>query len=277
MNVPLTGNIKVPVTKEMIIAGLRHLGVKPGHMVLVHSSLSSFGHVEGGAATVVDAFLEVVTADGTVMMPTFTHNHHIVFDPRTTASVSGAITNELRRRPEAHRSLHPTHAYAAIGRQAQWLVSNHQEATTFGPASPLGKLCRAGGDVILMGVGMNRATAMHLGEMLAGAACLGERTIPCRCIDPRSNKEIIVWADAFRSRQCPAGDDREITRRLQQKGLWREVTIGQAKVACIKGWDIVEEYRRLLTAGWNGHPGCRLCEVKPHTVESLSSKRRSLR
>jgi aminoglycoside 3-N-acetyltransferase len=242
-------------------------------MVLVHSSLSSFGHVVGGAAAVVDALLDVVSPEGTVMVPTFTHNPFILFDPRTTASVSGAVTNEFWRRSQALRSLHPTHAYTAIGRQAEWLVSGHHEATTFGPASPLGKFCRAGGDVILMGVGINRATAMHLGEMLAGAACLGERTIPCRCIDPGTNKELTVYVDAFRSSICPAGDADEITRRLQQKGLWHEVMIGQARVARIKGWDIVEAYRLLLTEGWKGHPGCRLCEVQPHTFDSLYRRR----
>ena len=53
------------VTKQDIVNALAELGVKPGDLLEVHSSLSSFGHVEGGAAAVVEALMEAVTEEGT--------------------------------------------------------------------------------------------------------------------------------------------------------------------------------------------------------------------
>ncbi|NOX44142.1 MAG: AAC(3) family N-acetyltransferase, partial [Caldiserica bacterium] len=62
------------VTKDDIVRGLRELGLEVGAIVGVHSSLSSFGYVEGGADAVIDALLEVVGEEGTVVMPTHSAN-----------------------------------------------------------------------------------------------------------------------------------------------------------------------------------------------------------
>src|SRR5438445_7962273 len=105
---------KTRVTRADLVAGLRAIGIEPGGIIQVHSSLSRLGYVEGGAETVVDALLEVVGPEGTVMVPTFNHGAAEIYDTATTPSVNGAVTEALRRRPEARRSLHPTHPYAAI-------------------------------------------------------------------------------------------------------------------------------------------------------------------
>ncbi|MHB8994277.1 MAG: AAC(3) family N-acetyltransferase [Armatimonadota bacterium] len=169
-----TEGAKMSVTKREIIQGLHALGLTEGDLVQVHSSLSSFGHAEGGADTVVDALLESVGPDGTVMMPTFNHGSEDIFDIRTSPSTNGAITNALRLRPEARRSLHPTHPTAAIGPLAQLLTRDHLPAGTFGIASPLGKLAAMGGKVLLLGVGMNTNTMAHIGETLYGVPCFIE-------------------------------------------------------------------------------------------------------
>jgi len=76
----------VVVTKDRIKAGLRGLGLKEGDMVMVHASVSSFGHVEGGGEALIDALLETVGPEGTVMMPTFTNRQESVFDAASTPS-----------------------------------------------------------------------------------------------------------------------------------------------------------------------------------------------
>ena len=68
-------NIKTitdPVTKETLIAGLKKLGVSGSQILEVHSSLSAFGYVVGGARTVVDALMEIAAPGGTILMPTQT-------------------------------------------------------------------------------------------------------------------------------------------------------------------------------------------------------------
>lgn len=58
------------VTLKDVVRAVKELGVTQGDIVLVHSSLKSMGHVEGGAETVIGGFMEAVGADGTLVMPT---------------------------------------------------------------------------------------------------------------------------------------------------------------------------------------------------------------
>ena len=66
------------VTVPTIIDGLSDLGVCDGATLLVHCSMSSFGHIEGGAQSVVEALIAAVGLSGTLVMPTLTHGR---FDP----------------------------------------------------------------------------------------------------------------------------------------------------------------------------------------------------
>jgi len=87
--------------------------------VLVHSSLSSLGCVEGGADAVIDALLDVLGPGGTLVVPTLTGTESLSaenpprYDPDATPCWTGRVPETLRRRPGAMRSLHPTHSVAA--------------------------------------------------------------------------------------------------------------------------------------------------------------------
>jgi len=132
---------KVHVTKEDIKRGLRQLGLMRGDVIGAHSSLSSFGYVEGGADTVIDALLETVSEEGTIVMPTYSTNRENVdrtqreielgvtwksrilpYDPEETPCWTGRIPETLRKRKGAVRSLNPTHSLAALGPKANELV-----------------------------------------------------------------------------------------------------------------------------------------------------------
>jgi len=163
------------VAKGELVADFGKLGLCPGDIVLVHSSLSSIGYVEGGADTVVDALLEAVDPGGTVVVPTLTGSPSLspwnppVFDPSETPCWTGAIPEALRRRPEAVRSRHPTHSVAAIGPRAREITEGHEDCLTpCGPGSPYYKISRLGGRILLLGVGLDVNTTFHCTEELAG-------------------------------------------------------------------------------------------------------------
>jgi aminoglycoside 3-N-acetyltransferase len=124
------------VTRMMISDRLRSLGVKNGDILLVHSSLSRFGHVEGGADAVIDGILDAVGTEGTVLVPTLTGSDKLspanppIFDVLNTPSWTGIIPETFRKRPEAVRSLHPTHSVAAIGKKAREITANHEKCNT---------------------------------------------------------------------------------------------------------------------------------------------------
>ena len=81
------------MTQADIEKGLRSIGIERGDVVLLHSSLSSLGHVTGGAQTVVDAFLNVLGSEGTLAVPTF--------------GDLGIVTEAVRSHPKAVNSIHP--------------------------------------------------------------------------------------------------------------------------------------------------------------------------
>ena len=116
--------------------------------VIVHSSLRSLGHVEGGAQTVVEALMEIITPEGTLVMPSF--NHDVPFreggpgyyHPHETPTTNGAIPDCFWRMDGVHRSLNPTHPFAAWGKHARRYTEFHHRTLTMGPESPLGLLLR---------------------------------------------------------------------------------------------------------------------------------------
>lgn len=162
------------VKKCDIVGGLRGLGVQAGHVLLVHSSLSAFGHVVGGAETVIEALLEAVGPGGTVAVPTHTWDRikpgNPVFDYRSTPGCVGTIPETFRARDDALRGLHPTHSCAAIGPHAEDLLRDHEtQITPCGSKSPYQRLMDMGGKLVFLGVTLKYNTTFHALEEMACA------------------------------------------------------------------------------------------------------------
>lgn len=153
--------------------------------MIVHSSLSSFGHVVGGAKAVVDALLSVF---GRVMAPTFTYKTMIVpekgppgngLDYLRGASANrmaqfwsqdmpadplmGVVPETLRKHRKAFRSSHPILSFSGVGVDE---ILSVQELEN--PFAPLEKLAGEGGWVLLLGVDHSVNTTLHMAERLAG-------------------------------------------------------------------------------------------------------------
>ena len=226
------------ITAAQIAEGLRRIGLRPGDLVHVHSSLSSLGYVIGGAEAVVDALLEGVAPGGTVMVPTFNHGRAETFDVRTTPSTNGAVTEALRLRPEAVRSVHPTHPYAAIGPLAEQLMAGHLELRTFDADSPLGRCGRLGGWVLLLGVGMNVNTAAHVGETMAEVHCLGFREFERKVRMPDGSVQT-AWSTQWRDGPCRI-EWGPLERLMRERGMISDGRIGEAQTHLMKCQDIID-------------------------------------
>ena len=182
------------VTERDIAAGLHALGLDASSAVIVHSSLRSFGYVEGGALAVCRALLAIC---GTVLFPAGTWDltgipappglvrpHNAVhaaatwraFDAALARAVAYAadlpIDRELGRIPETmrralphRRSSHPLLSYLAAGRYAADLVSAQRLDWPLGPLEALAAL---DGDVLLLGVSHTVNTTVHLAEQRLG-------------------------------------------------------------------------------------------------------------
>lgn len=179
-----------PRTRESLAKDLRQLGLAAGNVVIVHCSLSSIGWVSGGATTVIMALLDAVVPGGTLVMPAQSTQlsdpadwrspaipaawHEAVraslpaFDPRRTPTRGmGAVAELLRTWPGIRRSPHPTMSLAALGPAAEPITRAQPLDDPFGEMSPLGCLYRMSAHILLLGVGFERCTALHLAQRRA--------------------------------------------------------------------------------------------------------------
>ncbi len=178
------------VLKQDILAALKETGVKNGQTIMVHTSLSSLGFVCGGPQIMIEALLESVGTDGTIMMPTQSWKN---LDPTTgvhweepeewwqiirdnwpaynkditPTNTMGAVAEMFRQWPGTLRSDHPARSVAANGKHAEYLTRNHNLSNIFGEGSPIGKLYELDGYVLLIGVGYDKNTSLHLADVRA--------------------------------------------------------------------------------------------------------------
>ncbi len=179
-----------PITKQEIISAFEVLGVQRGQTLMVHTSLKSIGYVCGGAQSVIEALIEAVGSEGTIMMPTQSwknldpedgvhwtvpeeywqviRDNWPAYDKRITpTNTMGAVAEMFRSWPGALRSDHPARSVAAWGKHAEYLTADHDLSNIFGEGSPIGKLYELDGDVLLIGVDYDKNTSIHLADVRA--------------------------------------------------------------------------------------------------------------
>ena len=240
-------------------------------MLAMHSSFRSVGPVERGAETLIDSVLDALGPDGTLMVPTHTYNYCLwstrPYDRDETPSRVGALTELIRRRDGAHRSLHPTHSVAAIGADAAALTQGHLNSSPTGPGCPWDRLRLAGGDVLMLGTRLDTCTIIHLAECLAETPYLdvtfisGERTMTAFYVDGRGVK---TYVQLSQIPGCSANFN-AVMPLLDAAGLLRRGKVGNSDAMLMparEGVDtIVAALRERPDMLLCNRPECQLC---PH-------------
>lgn len=179
-----------PVTRGRLVRDLRELGLGPGDTVMVHTRMSAVGYVVGGTRTLIGALLDAVGDTGTLMAycgwndaPPYdladwppqwrdaARAEWPAYDPRLSEADHsvGRVPEALRHWPGAVRSRHPDVSFVAVGPAAHRLMDDHPWDDPHGPDSPLGRLVRDGGRVLLLGAPLDTLTLLHHAEALAEA------------------------------------------------------------------------------------------------------------
>ena len=188
------------------------------------------GYVQGGADTVIDAFLDVVGSEGTVCVPTIVYagqGPRPPFNVARSPSEVGRITETLRLRPEARRSDSPTHSVAAIGRQADEITSGHAGGEgrpspwgelAFGHESPWQRFYDLDAICVLLGVDWEVNTMFHY--------------IQSRFIEP-------YWREFAAPPPYPYFDRTPMGRELESAGIVRTCGLGSATVTAVSSRPMV--------------------------------------
>lgn len=176
-----------------LIDDIRGLGISAGDTLLIHSSLRSLGKLENGAASVIEAFLEVLGGQGTLLMPSLTYEYatseNPVFSSLYTKTCVGALPEAFRAYPGTLRSLHPTHSVCANGKNARQLTERHIEDTTpVGPNSPFRLLREVGGKILMLGCGLRPNTSMHgVEELVVPPYLFADKQTEYLLVDAQNN------------------------------------------------------------------------------------------
>jgi len=223
------------IGKQQILADLKRLGVSPGDVVFLHSSLKSIGYVEGGAHALLQALLDLITREGTLIVPTYympggtihaaCREKDYVFDPRVHGTDLGAIPSMFLRFPGIKRSIHPTHSVSALGKDASYLTeAHHGSPSPFGARSPWQRLVELGGKVLGLGISMGPVTFYHLLEDMVGDEFPLRVKLPeihyLKCLD---------WSNSLIEVPVRPFDPQCVERRIDSKGredlrqyFWKE-------------------------------------------------------
>ena len=246
------------VTKSQLVRQLGMLGVAPGGVLLVHTAFSKIAPVEGGPHALIDALLAALGEHGTLVMPSMADDDDTPFDRLSMpCRAVGVVADTFWRMPGVLRSDSP-HAFAAIGPQAARITSPHPVDVPHGLESPPGRVYELDGQVLLLGVGHDADTTIHVAEDIAG-------------VRYRQPKHATVMEDG-RPKRCEYGETdhccenfRLLDAWLEAEGRQRRGRVGNAEARRARSRDIVsaalERLRRNETVFLHERGSCGECDA----------------
>jgi len=252
------------VDLKSLKASLMKLGVKPGMRLIVHTKFSSFGGVENGPEGFIRTLMEILTPEGTLLMPTFTFaiyegkQYGAPFDYENSPSATGIVSETFRKMPDVYRSADPCHATAAWGKDAQWFVEAHHKVPTVSKNSPIGRLEQKDGFILMVSC-EDSVTFMHVVEYSNHVRCLGCRTEEYDGI-LSGGKQVKLRTWGWRKGKCPALDTPKIFETMRGSGRMTEADVGGAHLSLFPCSAYRAAYEPLLAAH------CPACAIRPREV-----------
>jgi aminoglycoside 3-N-acetyltransferase len=214
---------------------------------VVHSSFRRLRRILDTPDEAIDAILECLGPAGDLVLPTFNYTSPLpepCYDPEETPARTGIIVEIGRKRPEARRSLHPTHSVAVIGPHAEELTRGHLEGRALGIDSPLDRLARSGGKVLLLGVGHTSNSTIHVAEEHAGVPKVPlSDPLPRARVRRPDGSMIEHRLDPSPSCGIAFGGAEYVLRR---EGLIRDARAGSCRVQLMHGQDVIDRVGDLI-------------------------------
>jgi aminoglycoside 3-N-acetyltransferase len=259
--------VMVESSRAEVADQLRTLGVEAGGILLVHTSFRATRPVQGGPVGLIDALRDALGPEGTLVMPSWSGDDDAPFDPLTTPAEPslGVVAETFWRLPGVLRSDH-AQAFAAAGPNAARITVGSLPLPPHIPESPVGRVHDLGGQVLLLGVGHDADTTLHLAELLAGVPYRVPRY--CTVLQDGRPVRIEYEENDHCCERFAFADEWLRARRLQSEGR-----VGQAHARLARARDIVAVAREHLARDLLLflHPpdaGCEECDRARGTVKS---------
>jgi len=225
--------IRSPLSTHEVARQLTDLGVRPGGIVLVHTAFSSVGPIDGGPQGLIAALREALGPDGTLVMPSMSNDDDRPFDAATTACAGMGIVAETFRTLSGVLRSNSPHAFAAVGPRAAEITADHPLDVPHGLDSPVGRVYAADGQVLLLGIGHDANTTIHLAETMAG-------------VRYRRSKYVTVLRDGRRVRH-PYDEIDHCCQNFDLLDPWLDLArrqvrgvVGHAEARLMRSHDVVE-------------------------------------
>lgn len=225
--------VRGTVTQACVVEQTRALGLASGGVLLVHSSFRAVRPVQGGPTGLIAALLEGLGPEGTLVMPSWGDDDERPFDAEKTpvAADLGIVAETFRHYPGVIRSTH-SQAFAALGPQAELITADPLPLPPHIPASPVGRVHDLDGQILLLGVGHDASSTIHLAEVIAEVPYGVEKQ--CAVLE---NGELIRVSYRENDHCCARFEFMDGWLRRRQ--LQREGLIGHAHARLMRSRDVV--------------------------------------
>ena len=152
---------------------LHSLGIAPGDVVLMHSSMKALGTDLTPESFLLE-LMDTLTDKGTLLLPALTYEsvtlEHPYFDIKESEPCVGILPKTFYKMNGVIRSMHPTHSVCAWGARAEPLTAEHVfDNTPVGPNSPFMLLPHFDGKILFVGDILHSCTFMHGIEEIVNA------------------------------------------------------------------------------------------------------------
>ncbi len=249
---------KQPNTITSLKRDFKTLGVEKGSIIIMHSSLSKIGWTVGGPVSVIKALTQVLTSEGTLVMPTFTSGNSEpsqwenppvpkswwsiireempAFEVKITPTrAMGRIVETFRNWTNVFRSNHPTSSFTAWGKQAKFITENHGLEAELGENSPTSRLYDLNGQILLVGVNHENNSSLHLAEYRSEFP--GKSYIRNGCAMMVNNQR--QWVE-WEGLDYDSDDFEQLGKDYESKINYKPGKIGLAEARLISIRDIVD-------------------------------------
>ncbi len=221
------------LSRHELVTQLREIGVQQGSVLVVHTSFRAVRPVQGGPLGLIQSLLEVLGPNGTLVMPAWPADDKAPYDPISTPASPdlGIVADTFWRQPGVVRSKH-VNAFAALGPHAHDVNVDVFPLPPHIPESPIGRVHDLDGQVLLLGVGHDANTTLHLAEIIANVPY----RIPRTCTVYENGHPIQV--DYGENDHCCERFSL-VDEWLRTRGLQSEGPVGHGHARLMRSRDVV--------------------------------------